>query len=359
MDVSKIDPKLVAAFLEMVQAQQQKQEKPTEPVAALTFADIWKIYSVWGAANIPSWRFAHKSQQKHLLSYWAERPWEKCGYSAADEYVARRKAQFSVHHKTPVKPATINRELATVKAMFNWALRRPELGVKHNPLARYEILSEINDRDFHMTEADLVRLLGHCRPLLRLMLILAFETGMRREEFRSLSWPEVDMDTGVIRLAADRTKGKRRAKVIPLSDIAIRVLRTARIPGVLLVFPSPNDAEKPVGKTTLGRWFQDARTKAGITGPRGQNVWIHTLRKSSITLNAVAGMDLQANMDMHGHTSKKVHDTYRVLTPEYLQNTREALNRRHGPVQVPPPEPPKEEPAKESPFVAFLRPKVG
>ncbi len=337
VDLNGVDPKMIEAFIALVKQQAQGA------VAVLTFTEIWKHYEVWGSENLGAWRNVQAIQaRRHLLPFWGARPWPECGYTAADEYVRMRKAAKSASGGRTISPATINRELATPKAMFNWALRRPELGVKHNPLARYPDLAETSDRKFSLSEEDFVALIEHSRPVLRLMLIFALETGMRRDEWRLLEWSEVDLAMGIVRLSAERTKA-RRARDVPLSDLAIQVLNQARIPGSSWVFPSPTSGDpKPIPKSTLGQWFDQARKDAGVTGPRSQAVWIHTIRKTSVTEKLMAGLDLQKNMDMHGHTSKEIHDEYRVLTPEYMQATRDALNRRRGPKAIearPQPEP--------------------
>lgn len=353
VDLKGVDPALVAAFIEALKHQASEPSTARPP---LTFAELWASYEPWGRENIGSWRNVHAIQgRRHLIPFWGALAWPDCGFSRADEYVKKRRGEKSANGGRPIANATINRELATVKALFNWALRRPELGVKHNPIARYEDLPETSDRRFHLTEADFVKLLEHARPLLRLMLILAFETGMRRDEFRLLQWQEVNLPVGIIALPAHRTKA-RRARDVPLSDLAIQVLNQAKIPGSPWVFPSPNGTPpKAVPKSTLGQWFVAARESAGVKGPRQQEVWVHTLRKSSVTLKAIAGMDLQMNMDMHGHTSKEVHDEYRHLTPEYLEQARLALNRRRGPRPAEPrPTPTDEAAIEDSPLIRFV-----
>jgi integrase len=359
VDLKNLDSRTIEALVALAKA--VSGDASVIPSAAIvrTFADLWEPYQEWGKANLAGWRTVQGIHgPKHLLPFWGPKPWTDCGFTAADQYVAKRKRARSQRGNRLISPATINREMATVKALFNWTLRRPELGVKHNPLSRYPDLPEREDRKFALTEEEFVSLLEHSRPLLRLMLIIALETGMRRDEFRLLVWPEVDLKMGLVRLPAERTKA-RRARDIPLSDLAVKVLEQARTPGSDWVFASPHSAKpKPVPKSTLGQWFAEARTDAGVKGPKKQPIWIHTIRKTSVTEKLLAGMDLQRNMDMHGHCSKEVHDEYRVLTPEYLQGTRDVLNRRRGPkaaerptVPVPAEPPPADH---ESPLMKFV-----
>jgi integrase len=353
VDLKGVDPEqLIAAFAQVVR--QTAVTQPAASVGVLTFAEIWPRYEDWGETNLDGWKAVQGVHgPKHLLPYWGHRPWADCGYTAADAYIVhRRTVDLNDNGSVPAN-ATLNREMATVKAMLNWCLQRPELGVKHNPLARYPDLPESEVRKFVISEEEFVRIVEHARPLLRLMLIFALETGMRRDEFRNLEWTEIDLANGWIDLPAAREK-TRKGRRIALSDMALQILERARVPGSPWVFPSPTSrVPKPVPKSTLGQWLDDARTVAGVKGPKGQNVWFHTFRKTSVVEKLLAGMDLQRNMDLHGHTDKRTHDQYRILVPEYIQQTREALNRRRvGPKPAEPAPPPAE--PKQSPLLRFL-----
>lgn len=358
VDLKNLDQKTVEALVALARAVSGDPAVIPQAAIVRTFAELWQHYEAWGSQNLAGWKMVQAIHgPKHLLPFWGPRAWPDCGYTAADEYVAKRRGERSAVGNRQIAPATINRELATVKAMLNWCLRRPDLGVKHNPLNRYPDLPDNSDRKFSLSEEDFVKLLEHSRPLLRLMLIFALETGMRRDEFRLLEWSEIDLKMGIVRLSAERTKA-RRARDVPLSDLALQVLNQARVPGSPWVFPSPLSCKpKPVPKSTMGQWFDAARKSAGVTGPKGQSVWVHTIRKTSVTEKLIRGLDLQKNMDMHGHTSKEIHDEYRVLTPQYLQDTREALNRRRGPKTAEPrPAPPDVDQAvaEPSPLLRFV-----
>lgn len=67
-------------------------------------------------------------------------------------------------------------------------------------------------------------------------------TATRSSEARGVRWSEIDLDTAIWTIPADRMKAKREHRV-PLSDEAIVVLKTARTVAIRqnnFVFPSPS-----------------------------------------------------------------------------------------------------------------------
>lgn len=335
--------------------------EPGAPGAANTFQptleQLWdEHYAPWGRKHVASWKAVRAGHRKHLLGFFGKLAWDKCTHAKFDEYIEWRLGQRTIRGGAP-KPATLNSEMASLKACLSWCLSGPPEGQRPikgtSPMEGYSELPVTSDRRFPLSEADFVRLLEHSRPLLRLMLVIAFETGMRRDEFRLLTWDEVKLDEAVIHLPTERVKGGKRgrdkARDIPLSDLALMVLQTIpRLSGSPLVFESPKGNGNPVPKSTLHNWFVAARKASGVKGPKGQDAWMHTIRKSFATRNAMAGMPIYQLMDVMGHTSADVHFEYTKLSPEYHGAIRDHLNRRRAPQSAP-------AETAVSPLVKFVR----
>jgi integrase/recombinase XerD len=109
-------------------------------------------------------------------------------HDAADRYVRERRT-------AGVKPATINREVATLKRMLSVAVKKRLIGV--NPLAGYELLPENNCRDTHLSREQIASLLSeaakpkypkHLLP----MTVLALNSGLRMDGVLTLRWEEID-----------------------------------------------------------------------------------------------------------------------------------------------------------------------
>jgi len=91
-----------------------------------------------------------------------------------------------------VKPATINRELATLKKAFNLARREWEW-CTDNPVCRVSMERENNTRDRWLTVEEEQRLLQAVSPRLRDVIVFALNTGMRMGEILALTWAGVDL----------------------------------------------------------------------------------------------------------------------------------------------------------------------
>lgn len=324
--------------------------------ATLTIRDLFTTYyEPWAAKHVPSWKAGYASYFKSILRLLGDRPWPELTHAAADLYVEVRISERTATTDKPVSAGTINHELALLKAMLNWSItRRPQVIPGPNPLDKYPGLPQSSARRFHINEPDFVRILEHAGRLLRQMLIVSFETGMRRDEFRLLEWREVDLVNACVRLPANRVKGKKKGRTIPLTDVALQVFRDVARISSTWVFPNPRGdliSPRPVSKTTLWRWFGDARKASGVKGPNSSEVWVHTLRKSFGTINAMESrISIYHLMQIMGHSSKQVHDEYTQISEEYLGHTRDLLNARRGikPVELPPP------PPAESPLATFV-----
>jgi integrase len=95
------------------------------------------------------------------------------------------------------KPATVNRELACLRSMFNVARK----GLVHlpggvpteNPVSRVKFLDEHYIRDRILTAEEFQRMLGASPEYLKPILQCAYHTGMRRGEILGLTWDRVDL----------------------------------------------------------------------------------------------------------------------------------------------------------------------
>lgn len=322
--------------------------------AGLTFRELWdKHYAPWAQRHQPkSWLAVRHGHGAHLLAHFGDMVWSAIQHATVDAYCDKRLSEVGKVTGKPIKPATVNNEVATAKVCISRCLRLHVMKGA-NPFDKYPELPVTSQRRFHLSEDDFVKLLEHSRPLLRLMLVFSFETGMRRDEFRCLEWTEVDLDRQVVHLPAERTKS-RKARDVPLSDVACSVLRAVpRFARSTYVFENPKGNNLPVPETTLYTWFCKARKASGVKGPKDQAVWVHTLRKSFGTIQAMSGMPIYMLMEIMGHSSADVHFEYTKMSPEYHGVTRQHLNRRIGPQSAKK----GEEPAKpaESPLLAYVK----
>jgi integrase len=166
-------------------------------------------------------------------------------------------------------------------------------------------------------------------PFLRLALL----TGQRRSEVAGMRWDAVDLEAKTWTLASDETKG-RRWHVVPLSDLAISILRA--LPRLTLpdsnkpspyVFTTRGDVSISgfsVAKRRIDRRIATVREETDA-GP--MDSWgIHDLRRTAATEMGRLGVSEFIIGRVLNHAAKgvtgKVYNRY-----EYLNEKRDALER--------------------------------
>lgn len=113
--------------------------------------------------------------------------------------------------------ATVNRDLAVLRRMLKLAQRRRLIGP--TPFEEVEFLEERkNRRQPHiLTFEEQDRLLAVSPPLLRTLIVLITETGLRvNKEALPLKWEDVDLLNEAIYVCQSKTLAGRRS--VPLSD---------------------------------------------------------------------------------------------------------------------------------------------
>jgi integrase len=193
----------------------------------------------------------------------------------------------------PIRPATVNRELNTLRSIFTKAIEWKKL-VEH-PMAEVHKLKVDNRRTRILSEAEQAALLAACRPKFRRLVQLALITGARIGELLALTWAEVS-DTD---LRFPETKNGK-ARRIPLSQSIRAVLADCpRMKAQPWVFTSTRTrrAYTVRGVTHI---FRRAVKRAGLTPG---DVTLHTLRHTALSRMIAAGIDDYTVMEISGHSS--------------------------------------------------------
>ena len=125
-----------------------------------------------------------------------------------------------------VAVATANKHLRTIKAIFNWAIRRDYL--RDNPFARLTPEREPQKVMRVLTHEEVMALLEACPSARwRTLIFLALTTGMRLGELRNLEWEDVDLKRGWLVVRNKTSWRTKSAKVrrLPLVSAARRMLQ--------------------------------------------------------------------------------------------------------------------------------------
>jgi len=222
-------------------------------------------------------------------------------------YQKQRLAEPSrIHPGKTISPCEVNKEVTALKTIFNRAIKHDKL--KHNPIVRVKRLPENNVRQRILTPDEFIALLNACDPHLKPIVQVAYYMGMRRSEIVYLTWSEVDLKKGFVRLPAERTKTDS-SRIIPLHpevratlEKLPRGLHTNR---VFLRNGQPFDEIK--------HSFQSSCRKAKI-----ENFIFHDLRHCALNNLRKAGNDFFQIMAMSGHKTISVFKRYNLVTEEEL-----------------------------------------
>lgn len=203
-------------------------------------------------------------------------------------------------------PIAANRVFAQLRVLCSWAVKRGILS--HSPCEGVSAPSSERGRQRErVLTDDELRLVWKAAdavgwpfgPIVRLLIL----TGARRDEVAQMEWREVDLDRAVWTLPASRSKN-RREHTIPLSDMAIDVLRSLpRIERSGLVFTT--NARTPVSGFSKAKPALD-RAMAELAGEGASPIpgWVlHDLRRTVATNLQRLGVRLEVTEAVLNHVS--------------------------------------------------------
>jgi integrase len=217
-----------------------------------------------------------------------------------ERYVARRVDEMA--------PASINRELAFLKRVFNIAIR--DGLAESNPVRPVKLFHENNQRVRFLTDEE--------EPQLRLAIgegewpkvAVAAHTGLRQAEQFHLEWEHVDFTTGLLTVPRSKHGEARR---VPMNETVREILRA--LPSRLkspYVFPSETGQTPLDARNYVRRLFLPALKRARIEGFR----W-HDLRHTFASRLVMKGVDLKTVQELMGHKTLTMTLRYAHLSPAH------------------------------------------
>ena len=204
-----------------------------------------------------------------------------------------------------ISGATVNRYLASLSALFNFAV---DAGlVELHPIKGGQVrkLSEGSGRRRILTEEEEKRLLAEAEksswPAMALFLRLALTTGARKSEIRGLRWADVDLERRVAVLPKTKN-GEARALPLVIS-VRDELMAIKQKQGEVsdLVFFDPKDPSKPKNVDTIWR---HVRRRAGLESDRDdplERIVLHSTRHTAATKLIRGGANLIQAAAVTGH----------------------------------------------------------
>ncbi|MDR4495053.1 MAG: tyrosine-type recombinase/integrase [Nitrospirales bacterium] len=217
-----------------------------------------------------------------------------------------------------VGPATINKELATIKHALTkavaWKMVRKDIRQdlkdvqkEKEPPGRLRYLED---------ETEAHNILTYCYGGFKALVVTALYTGMRRGEVLNLTWEQVDLKQGVIRLT--HTKNGE-ARDLPINETVRSVLAGLRtridVPWVF------HDEEGNKFPDTRKR-FEWACKEAKVT-----DFHFHDLRHTFASWLVVRGTPIATVSELLGHKSLSMTMRYAHLSPAHKAEAVRSLDK--------------------------------
>ena len=231
------------------------------------------------------------------------------GKSALDAITVGDVNKWIGKKRATLKPGTVQRELNTLNAILNDAVRNGL--IERNPATWADKIKGVEARQRFVTEKEWTTILETCdriereqedkkeqsphriRGWLRPFVAWAYNSGMRRAEILALEWDnvrEVDKDHTVVEVLNSKSDKSRFVSCTPDMKAIIEALRLLpRIDGDNRLFP--------LSMTTLKRSLAALWKATGLNDVR-----LHDLRRSHATILMSKGIDPRTIAGRLGHS---------------------------------------------------------
>ena len=226
----------------------------------------------------------------------------------------QEESRWSKNNK--VTAATINKEISAFKSMLNFAVKYGK--IESNPIIKAAKLKDDNVRQRIISQNELENLLSfspvHLKPILK----MAYYEPMRKEEIIGLPWDEIDLQSNFIRLSANRTKGKKNGRSIPIHPLIKEMLyslpRSITTNRVFFYLDKQGRYRPFKG---FSRSWNRVRKLAGLN-----DVVFHDFRHTAITNMRKAGNPPSVIMKASGHKTMSMFLRYNLVDDEDLRSMK-------------------------------------
>jgi len=221
-----------------------------------------------------------------------------------EKYIRKRKAKVS--------GTTINRELALLSHIFNIAIEKGYCD--RNPVKGIKRLKEAPWRHrFVFSEHEIRQLIENAAPHLKLILMLAFGTGLRKGDLLNLKWEDIDFNHGIITCIMQKTGDPVEIPMLPIIRQTLERMKVIS-----------NDS--PYIFNLNGQKIGDIKTAFKAALRRSElskkGYRFHDIRRTFATMLYNRGVHLTKIQRLLGH--KSVLTTERYLGVKF-EETRQAM----------------------------------
>ena len=240
-----------------------------------------------------------------------------CDYMQAR--VGKRYTRPGWQQAKRITPATVNRELAALKALFRQAVAWERLVL--SPAAGISALKEAPNPPRLLTSGEVTRLLAEMPDHLRAAVGVCVYAGLRKTEVLRLRWQDIDLKAGVLTIISRHgaTTKNHETRHVPLNAALAELLRQhPRVLGVQYVFPG-RDGKQPL--RYLKSALVAAAARAGI-----DTIHTHQLRHAFVSHALMAGIDPVTVQQWVGHKDLRTTLRYAHVGADHERAAIQRLN---------------------------------
>jgi integrase len=262
-----------------------------------------------------------------LLNFFGDKPLNKITPEDVERYKTSRAAEFKtvrgkdkkrVQTKQRLRPATVNRELACLRAMFNHAIKG-DVPLR-NPISKTaaKVLREDNEQTRVLSYDEQGKYLAKASPMLFDVATLMLETGMRPEEVYRIQPKNVHLAENYVFNPYGKTKAAKRRIKLTATSKSILARRLANCEAFL--FPCEADAMRPLPG------IQSAHARA-LRESEVAQFRPYDCRHTWATRAVEAGIDLVTLAAMLGHSKINMVLRYAHPTQEHQTNAMDKMEQ--------------------------------
>lgn len=216
-----------------------------------------------------------------------------------------------------ITAGTVNRYLASLSSVFNFALDREIIDAHPMKGGKVRRLEESTGRTRILNAEEEKRLLAAAKastwPMLYLFVRVCLTTAARRSEVLRLHWRDLRLEDSIAVLGTTKNKQPRALPLV--SDVKAALAAAAKVRPLHsdFVFYNPKDPSKPMNPDAV--WRQ-CRKDAGLLNDRDDpldRVVLHSTRHTAVTRMLKGGANLAQAAVVSGHKTLAMLKRYEHL----------------------------------------------
>jgi len=237
---------------------------------------------------------------------------ERCRIT--DITTPRIKAYIQKRIDEGMENGTINRELAALKRIMN--LGAEQTPPKVDKIPHIPMLQENNVRKGFFEHGDFLALREALPDYLKGFVTFAYKTGWRVSEIENLTWSQVDLDNGVVRLDVGSTKNNE-GRTVYIDQELISVLTTLREKRKEQKKILPWVFTNKSGTDRI-KEFRKSWEKGCEDAEIGKRLF-HDFRRTAVRNMVRAGVPERVVMMVSGHKTRNIFERYNIVSDTDLK----------------------------------------